>query len=492
MLYRFFFVLSTTSLVSLITATSAFAAVGDELAKFKPPKSGDGRGIEMKSGTTAYYSTIASENKLYLMNLKTQADGGSLDTNLNQLQPGRTFGALTANPTNGQLFGVDYAATAGRVYRIDQNGGLTQLFDARNTDLALSGVDGLAADTDGSLYVSGDGLGIATTSIYHFSAAGAQIGTAFTVPFGNSGMAIDGDDLWLANIDGKRIYKYTKAGAAAGVSFPINAEINAEDLTVDKCSFTGKKALWVVSASTGGGGSVAAYEIGASDNAGCPADSTTPTPAPGTPKITDPGAPSQIVVTKPKRGFSASRPIRFKVPSTLDSAGTIFTYLWIWDDYVNFDIRKPVNKLLVRRDPVQEKAETTHKFECAGYYKPTVKMLDAFGNTKEIPVSKKIGVNFPASTVARHGSLEVSPLVSGSGGSALIRADARKRKRRGRTKVRKIAYKLDGKKIGTRKKPGQAVRAKAAAGPHILDMSINFKRPRGKKRIKTCFQLTGS
>lgn len=473
------------------SATPALAAVGDQLAKFKPPKSGDGRGIELKSGTTAYYSTIFSENKLFMMDLKTQADAGSLDTTLNAVEAGRTFGALTVNQATGAIYGASYSSTAGNIYSIDPtSGALTMIFDTRLTDLQLSGLDGLSVDSDGSFFVSGDGLGLTSTRVYRFTAAGVTIGDGgVTVPFGNSGIAVDGDDLWLIDIDNKTVHKYTKSVTDTGVSFVVDSEIKPEDAAVDNCSFTGKKALWVHSASTGGGGYVAAYEIGSSSNAGCPSGGGSG-PGGSNPRLTDPGAPSKLKYRAPKGGFIyPGRRIRFQVPSTLDPNGTIFVYYWNWRDYTGFDPRRPALRQDIKlREPEKEKATTTHKFKCTGFYRPKVRVLDSFGNEKTVTLNKLLTVQFPKNTIKRHGSLRIGPELKARGRTAFVRLASVKLRKRGRTKIRSIEYRIDGKRVAKRKRT-TFVKKKLKKGPHMLKIKARFKRPGGTKTVKACFQI---
>lgn len=476
-------------------AMPAQAAVGDRLSIFAPPQGGNGRALEVQPATrTGFYSTVSSEDQIRRVDMKTQEALPSLDTNLDHTQVGRTFGALSWDPTSGTLVGAEYNSTAGRIYRVNPSTGVvTLLFDASQVDLQLRGLDGLAVDpADGSLFVSGDGLGLPTTRVFRFTSTGTQIGTPIEVPFGNSGIAVDGDDLWLTNVDGKRIHKYTKAGVDTGVSFSTGEELEPEDLSLDTCSFTGKKVLWAHSAALGTTGKMAAYEIGASGNGGCPPESTQPPKTPGQPgrkpSLSDPGAPGKITVGGGTGGVPrASIPVRFDVRSPLDPTGLLFVYIWVFDDYrVDFDHPQGKPRKL---PPTRGSARVKHSYKCAGFYRPKVTVIDAGGARKQI--STNVALAFPKSAAKRHGALEVSPLLRTSGSMASISLKTRKLRSRPRTKVTSVAYRVDGRSLGTRPRAGSAARTRITRpGPHVLDMTVRFASPDGSKRIKTCFKLS--
>jgi len=460
---------------SLLLAPAAEAAVGDQLANFRPPRTGDGRAIEIKSGSTAYLSPIATEDVMYVVNLRTQADLGTFDTALDTVEPGRNWGALTGHP-DGLMYGASYGGP-GKIYRLDPNSGaVTFLFNAATIDAELDGVDGLSAHADGSLFISGDGLGQVSRKIYRVTTAGSVVAGPLTVPFANSGIAVDGEDMWLADIDSQRIHKYTTGGASAGVSFPVADDILPEDLAIDNCSFPGKKALWAYSAGFGGG-KVAAYEIGSSTNAGCPPDNQT-----------IPGVPGNISVPGKRGGYRAGLAIFFDARGPADPTGTLFIYVWDFGDW-DISLSKP-RKRPRKRKPKQDRGGVYHTYKCAGIYKPTVTVIDQNGVRKQIAVSKGVAVDFAKRDTKRHGNLQISPNLAASSKRARIKLDVKKIKKKGRTKIRKITYKVDGRKVGTRKSPKKAVRAKLRrAGPHVLEILTQFKGPRGKKKIKTCFQV---
>lgn len=523
---RTFLATLPTTLLLLTTGQSAVAATGDRLDLFTPSTTGNGRGIEVPgtASTTAYYSTTSSEDRLYVVDLKTHAQGTTLDTNLETLETGRTYGALAWDAVNGRLLGARYRASTAVVDAINvSTGGVSQLFDASATASAsLTGVDGLSVDSDGTIWIKADGLSQTTTTVYHLTATGSVI-SSFVVSFGNSGLVVDGDNLWLVDVNNRIVYQYTKTGTATGVSFSTTGLDEPEDATIDNCTFSGKKALWIYTAAFASS-SMAAYEIGSSQNTGCPSSSspttttpttTTTTPATTTtpttsPVVTDPGGPSKIQPKKPKGGYVSGTPIRFSVPSSLDPNGTLFTYLWYWSDYTGFTLTGKLKKPK-KRGAEKASAATDHKYQCAGKYKGIkVDVLDSFGNKKTITLKKTISVAFPKSTTKRYSALRVRPKVKGKGnvatlGIAVTNAsasqarfalvepsswDAWLAKKTGRkARVTGSAYYVDGTFVGRRKSARATVNKKVSKGPHRLKIRVSFKRPKGRKTINTCFQI---
>lgn len=443
--------------VCLLAPAGAGAATGTQLDTFVPSPSGNGRGIKMSAArsSTAYYSTYGSADVIYKVNTKTHAAAGQLDTNLETLAPGKDFGALAWDATTGTLWGSEYSGSTGWIDRIDPiSGAVTRVFDAHAADAANSGVDGLAVDSDGTLWVSGDGLGQPSVLVYHFSSSGAVL-DSFTAPFANSGIVVDGDYLWLADIDGQVVHQYDKTGASTGVSFSTaGAGIDPEDLTIDYCSFSGKKAIWAYS-SAFAGAAMAAYEIGDDSNAGCPADS---------PGSKPPGPPTAIVpVTSPVAGT----PTRFDVTSGDDPSGTLYIYIWRFGD----------GKSLTGGGIVD------HTFRCAGYY--TVRVTVMNGSTVVARLSLKITVGFPRTAAKTYRGLEVSPTVRVKSRRITIKLRKRKVEFEGRRAVvGGTTYFLDRRKLGSgRKARGRIKRGRT----HSLKLKVKFKRPRHRLQIKACF-----
>ncbi len=108
-------------------------------------------------------------------------------------------------------------------------------------------LDGLAFDgSDGTLWASGD----ADTTVKHYSTAGAEIGS-FTVDlggYGNSGLAVGGSKLYLANNGGAEIYESDKtlASPTLFIDSTKTGDRRQEDLECDNLTFSsqGKAVIW--------------------------------------------------------------------------------------------------------------------------------------------------------------------------------------------------------------------------------------------------------
>lgn len=445
--------------MSLLLAPSvADADVGANLARFTPSPSGNGRGVEMTSGAshTAYYSTYGSENVIYTLNMKTQATTGQLTTNLDVVMPGTSFGALAWDSVNNVLWGSEFSASAGYIDRIDPvSGAVTRVFNARDADTANTMIDGLSVDADGSLWVSADGLGQATVTVYHFSSSGAVLGS-FVAPFGNSGIAVDGDYLWLADIDNRKIFRYDKAGNYSGIEISTAAaDIDPEDLTIDRCTFSGKKVIWTYDADFAGA-PLAAFEIGGDTNAGCPVDPPANTKPPGPP----------TAITVPTAGPTAGSPVTLDVTSGDDPTGTRYVYLWRFGD----------GKSLTGGGIV------THTFPCAGFYVVRVTVMS--GTTVIARLRLRLAVSFPRSAVKQFRGLELSPIASLKGSRMTIKLDKDRVSYRGkRAKVRSTTFILDRRVIGKGKRGRVKIKRNRR---HSLKLRVKFKKTRRQVRIAAC------
>ncbi|HYM14119.1 MAG TPA: hypothetical protein VEZ14_00985 [Dehalococcoidia bacterium] len=108
-------------------------------------------------------------------------------------------------------------------------------------------VDGLAFDgSDGTIWASGD----SASSVQHFKTDGTALGS-FSVSgklgnCGNSGIAVGGDKLYLANDGCSEIYQCTKDLVTCTLmsSFPKRIE----DLECDNVTFAPKGAIWSIDA----------------------------------------------------------------------------------------------------------------------------------------------------------------------------------------------------------------------------------------------------
>lgn len=451
---------SASAAIAIIAAftfpLTANAAVGDNLAKFTPSPSGNGRGVEMASSTsrTAYYATYGSENVIYKLDMKSHANSGQLTTNLNAIAPGTSFGALAWDPANGVLWGTEFSSTAGYIDRIDPvSGAVTRAFNARDDDLSNTMIDGLAVDADGTLWVSADGLGQPNMTVYHYSAAGAVLGS-FVVPFGNSGIAVDGDYLWLADIDGRNIRRYDKSGNYAGVTISTaGADIDPEDLTIDRCTFTGKKAIWTYDADFASA-PLAAFEIGDDNNSGCPADPASTKP---------PGPPTAISVPSAP---TAGAPITLDATSGDDPLGTLYVYQW---DFGHG--RSQVGGGVI-----------THTFPCAGFY--TVRVTVLSGVTVVARLRLNLTVSFPRSAVKQFRGLLLSPVVRLRGRRVTVTLQRDRIPYGGRrARVRSTTFVFDRHVIGKGRYGRTKIRRNRR---HSLRLRVGFKKTRKQVRIAAC------
>ena len=107
--------------------------------------------------------------------------------------------------------------------------------------------DGLGYDgADDTVWASAD----ASNTLVHYSTAGAVLGT-FTVNlggYGNSGIAVGGPELFLANNGGSQIYRSNKTLTSTTLfaTFPVRLE----DLECDDRTFSGQGvgAIWSIDA----------------------------------------------------------------------------------------------------------------------------------------------------------------------------------------------------------------------------------------------------
>jgi hypothetical protein len=252
-------------------APSAPAAVGRELKTISPTPSGNGRAIMVRPGSSIGYFTFeGSQNPIYKLDMRTGKPVGWLTTDLRaachcSVNADFGFGALSWQRSTGVLWGSEYGLGTGWIDKVNpQTGHVTRDFDAKRFDRSASDIDGLAVDSDGTLWLSGD----EALTVYHFSPRGRKLGS-FNLPFANAGITVDGNRLWLVDVPDNEVWAYTKRGQPIpGLHFSIVNDIPyPEGISIDTCTFRGKKAIWVYGASDIG--VMAAYRIGRSDNRGC-------------------------------------------------------------------------------------------------------------------------------------------------------------------------------------------------------------------------------
>lgn len=128
------------------------------------------------------------------------------------------------------------------VYLVDQRAGM---LDASVAPIATSGcIDGLAYDgSDDTLWVSGDSV----STIQHFQTDGTLIETRSLSGLiggcGNSGIAVGGDQLFLANNGCSQVYQVSKDLTSSSYFAGLNRRV--EDMECDDRTFPGVGAMWV-------------------------------------------------------------------------------------------------------------------------------------------------------------------------------------------------------------------------------------------------------
>ncbi len=215
-------------------STPAQAATGDQLRQITAdlPPCSVGTGIAF-DGTHLIKSCWGSN----VLGRVSPADGSFIDSLT--IAGVTDIGAMAWDGSRSKLWVCD---SGSQVYLVD-TGALTSTFE-----FATGGcVDGLAYDgTDDTIWASAD----ASSTLRHYDNAGTLLGT-FDLSgklgnCGNSGIAVGGDKLYLANNGCSEIYQCTKDLATCTLmsSFPRRIE----DLECDNITFAPKGAVWSVDA----------------------------------------------------------------------------------------------------------------------------------------------------------------------------------------------------------------------------------------------------
>ena len=461
-------------LFALTFAPAAAGAIGDPLGSFVPSPGGNGRGVAVADGsTTAYYTTVGAEDIVYRVDLRTQASLGALDTDLELVAPGTYgFGALDFDP-QGKLWGAEYKETQGWIDRIDPGtGAVERRFNAaEQLDSELTGVDGLAVDADGTLWISGEGLGAEQTTVFHVTPEGEEL-SRFTVPFGNSGLEVDAEGLWLAEIDSQTIHRYDKLGDATGLEFSV-APVEPEDLALDRCTFPGRLALWAHGAALGAG-PLAAYDVGVADSTGCPVEDPGPSePGGGQGNgsgsgggTAQPGSGGAGIGTGGGSAPVAGKQTWLVVRDPRDPRGTLFTYVWHFGD----------------GSRARGGARIAHRYPCAGIYRVRVTIIDSAGVRRRM--RGRVVVAFPRSAFKRHRGLSFSPRVSLLGRRAIVSLRWAGRSRA--VRPRAVRWRVDRRRFRPAG-PRRRVKARVARGRnHRLVAKVRFSDGR-QRMISTCF-----
>jgi hypothetical protein len=220
----------------------ARAADGDPLASFDASATagipfcqvGVGTGIAF-DGTDLLLSCWGS-NVLQRVDPVTHLSHGSVT-----VAGGSDFGALAYDATRDRVWACQSFST---VVRID----LGTLSLDPGVSLPVAGcVDGLAYDaTDDTLWTSPDADG----TDYHYRTDGTPIASFANAgrlgACGNSGIAVGGDKLYLANNGCSQIYQVAKDFTSSSLLSTFPRRI--EDLECDEMTFAPKAAIWSVDA----------------------------------------------------------------------------------------------------------------------------------------------------------------------------------------------------------------------------------------------------
>lgn len=440
-----------------LTAASAHAAFGDQLESFDI-STYEARGIAI-TGSTALLSNEDSA-AIDEVNLASHESAGEIATTGG---PASGFGALAVDPT-GRLWAAEYSSTEGNIDLIGAGGAVQKVFNAAELDPEDTYVDGLAIGADGSFWISGEGLQPGPTRVDHFRINSAaetveEVGH-FTVPFGNSGVAIDGEGhLWLAEIEsssggwGTEIHEYTEAGAEVR-SFLFGTAggeaIHPEGIALDHCTFPGKLALWAYGAN-GVTSPLAAYEVGTtSDTSGCPARNG--------PSISAGGAGGG--------GATAGGRTLLVAGDPADPTGTLFVYLWRFGD----------------GHRLRGHGRVWHRYRCAGLYRVTVTEIDSQGARH---VSRgRLSVGFPRRATKRYRGLRFSPHVRVAGHRAKLWLSWRGRGRG--VRARSVDWTLDRRHGWRFPIHSRAVARIRLGRNHRFQARVHFSN-RHATTIRACF-----
>jgi len=480
------------SVLALLPA-SAFAALGTQLTWFVPsPGSGTngGRGLAI-SGSTAYISS--TDEPIYVVDLAAKQTTGTLETR-GQVPGG--FGALTGD-SSGQLWGSEYQ-NEGWIDKINGAESVERVFNAGLFELLNEpenwGIDGLSADSDGTLWLKGEAIGATEKKIYHAEPNGTVLGYCIA-PFDASGIAVDGADMWVASTNGGHIYEFEKKttggacipveSAGTSVSFPTgeaNSEtVKPEGIALDHCTFPGHLALWAFGAAFVSGPLVA-YEIGpySGSTSDCPpppkkeepkqtpSTSTSTTPAPSAP-------PSKGISSLGLaggnggggRGAYAGGTLLLAAADPSDPTGLLFTYIWSFGD----------GSTLTGHGRVK------HIYRCAGLYHLSVTDIDTTGARHAS--TGELAVGFPRADNKSYRGLRFSPHVRVSGHKATLWLSWSGKGRH--VSERSIDWKLDkqhGKRFGVRT---HAVGKVALGRNHSMTAIARFSNGHSTT-IKACFR----
>lgn len=241
------------ALIGVFAIGVALAQLGTVLTSFSPAPAGNGRGVAHDPATGEIFFTNAGDTNIYVVD--------TTGTPIRTLSPGINFGALSWDAKRGVLWGGRYDGTGG----VDQIHPITGAVTPQFAFVFPVGdscypqgtgfIDGLAYDEgptsangDDSLWLSDDNA----KTLFNVDLAGVVIGN-FPIPAGrcNTGIAVDGQYLWLALQSGPdtpphdiiRVAKVNPTIVLSTFNFDV-ANPGPEDIELDVTTFQGKCALW--------------------------------------------------------------------------------------------------------------------------------------------------------------------------------------------------------------------------------------------------------
>jgi hypothetical protein len=256
-------ILVVVLVLAIFSAGSAivYAAFGDLLVAFAPSIAGNGRAVAFDSSTGSLYYTLFPFTQIFV----TDAN----NTPASFFDPGITFGALSWDAGRGVLWGGAYQLDQlGNVYQIAPDGTTAFQFNfvppGGNCYGQVQGaIDGLAYDaSDDSLWISDD----AAFQLHHVGTDGTLI-ASFPVPNDprsgnqgcNTGIAVDGDFLWLGITSGPdqppydviQVAKSDPTTIVQSFAFGDADEPGVEGLAIDTVTVPGGIGLWTNEFSSG-------------------------------------------------------------------------------------------------------------------------------------------------------------------------------------------------------------------------------------------------
>lgn len=242
-------VMAAAALSLMVIASPVAAANGDNLRTVIADRTGTdcasynekGRhesvGVGIAFDGTNLLISCYSDNTVTAV---SPADGSQVA--VHQISGARDLGALAWDNGRGLLWACSASSDVGTIDLATD--AFTFVFSSNGC------FDGLAYDgSDDTIWASAD----ASSPVWHFTATGAPLGS-FPVNlggYGNSGIAVGGSLLYLANNGGAQIYEVAKAFSPPPTLF-ASFDARLEDMECDNITFgsgpTPKAAIWSIDA----------------------------------------------------------------------------------------------------------------------------------------------------------------------------------------------------------------------------------------------------